>query len=652
MNQTVLTDRKTINKEANAMASNDVEVLDPETPVENLPNISTGSELNRRNFLTALGVAGAAAGAALLTTKSAQAQQPSPNGFAQVDVINLLLNIKYLKATLYSYITQGTDLPASSFVTVGTGAVYNAPAKITFSSQQITDLFNEMYYDELNQLITLRALSIFGGSGTTPGLGVAPRPTINLLGTGPSGSAPSSATTTLTQAQAIALSRLLEDLSATAFTNATVYLSGSNLQFVMQALATDAFHAGAVRLLAIQQGVQYQGTQYASVSTSNTAQSAVTVNASLTTGSPTIYAILGTNVPAVGQVLTGIGIPPGAGAVITAVTSAASKTPTGITTKSSNVITNVSSMTGLAVGQPVTGTNIPANAYISALGTNSISLSVAGSTTAANATASTTVSPTGYTTNGSATITGVSSISGVIVGQTITGTGIPSGATVTAASGSTITISAPATATSQTSFNGTVTQGSNVITGVATPSNTPVGTVLTGAGIPTGSTVTNLTSNSVTINNAATASSSGAEAITYPSTITLTTPTTETITVGQSVITLAGNATATGIYTAYVAVADNQDVEPGDPGSATTSAAGPSALAGTSPTMYQGFFNTAGSGTASSTSTPAGFAFARTFQQVLAILYGYNATNNVISTQNYEGGFFPYGVGGNITSAT
>jgi len=144
--------------------------------------------VNRRNFIAALGVAGAAAGAALVSSPKALAQQPSnPNGYAQVDVLNLMLNIKYLKATLYSYITQGTDLPPASFVTEGAGALYNYPAKVTFATtglataQQITDIFNEMYYDELNQLIALRALQ---------GIAVIGRPTMNLLGTGPSGTAP------------------------------------------------------------------------------------------------------------------------------------------------------------------------------------------------------------------------------------------------------------------------------------------------------------------------------------------------------------------------------------------------------------------------------------------------------------------------------
>ena len=65
-----------------------------------------------------------------------RAQQPTPNGFAQIDVLNFLLNVKYLKATFYSYVTQGADLPGSSYATLGSGQVYNAPGKITFIRHQ------------------------------------------------------------------------------------------------------------------------------------------------------------------------------------------------------------------------------------------------------------------------------------------------------------------------------------------------------------------------------------------------------------------------------------------------------------------------------------------------------------------------------------
>jgi hypothetical protein len=772
------------------MASNDLEVLDPAAPVEKVMESNAGHELDRRQFFAALGVAGVAAGAALLSTTSADAQQPNPGGYAQVDVLNFLLNVKYLKATLYSYATQGADLPGSSYVTLGTGQVFNQPkAKVVFTgtnASQITDIFNEMYYDELNQLIAFRAQL---------GAAAAPRQTMNLLGTGTT----TTANLVYDPTQLISLARLLEDLSASAFAAATVYLTGTNLQLAAQALASDGQHAGLIRLITIQNNIQYQGTQYASYASSNTAQTALTFSGVTTAGSNLIYASLPTpvavttgtapNIPAVGNVLTGIGIPLGAGAVITSVNYVASPTFLGLATKSSAVIAGVLNTSGLVVGQPVTGTNVGGGSYIKSIVTNS---SVTLSVTASGTTAS---GPTGYITSGSPTITGVSSVTGLTVGQPISGTGIPATAVINAFDGTanTITMSAAATLTplttttgfvttgsttvtnvnslsgfvtgqpitgagiqngttvqalpnstsitlslpatapttgTSTAFTGFVTNASKVITGVVItsggpfvngqqvagpgiPSGTTVasftsnsvtlsanatatsvltttattgylsnvltgaastagfvnGASITGTFIPSGTTITGTTSNTITLSQAATSNEAAAETVTTPATVALSaggqlinTPATEALTttqiftVGQSQITIAGTATASGanptsVNSLAVLVPDNLDVEPGDPGVAATSAGGPSVVPKTSPAVYQGFFNTAGAGTTSSTSTPQGFAFARTFQQVLAVLYGYNSTNSIISTQNYQGGFYPVGVSGPINSA-
>ena len=75
------------------MASNEVEVLDPAATVANLKKSASGRALNRRNFMTtALGVAGAASGAALVSGRSRSpltvSAASAPN---QGDVLNLSL---------------------------------------------------------------------------------------------------------------------------------------------------------------------------------------------------------------------------------------------------------------------------------------------------------------------------------------------------------------------------------------------------------------------------------------------------------------------------------------------------------------------------------------------------------------------------------
>lgn len=664
------------------MASKEVEVLDPEVAIENVKRIASGAALNRRHFMAALGVAGAVAGTELVSGPTAKAQQPTPSGYSQIDVLNFLLNVKYLKATFLSYVTQGVDLPAASGVTTGTGAVYNQPTKITFGNQQITDLFNEMYYDDLNQLIALRNLL---------GTAAAGRQTVNLLGTSAVNTtfAAPPTTTTISQSQAIALCRVFADLSVQAFAGASSYLTGTNLSVASQVLATDGFHAGALRLLTIQTGATYQGMQYLT-----------TFQAGTYSGSSTVYAMAPSPAPVAGDALAGTNIPEGA--IITAVTAASNKTPTGILVSGNPQVNTVSSVSGLAPGQPITGTNIPALTVITAVGTNTITLSN-------NPTASTTVKPTGVPASASTVITGVSSLTGVAVGQPITGTNIPANTTITAtnSSASTITISNAATATSTLSLTGIVAAGSNVIANASTTTGVVVGQPISGTGIPSSATViaagggtitlsTNasggttvsptgiLTSGSnvitsvsstkgiftgqpiggspnipsgtlitaigtstITMSNNATGTSSAAETLSTPTTETVTTPTSVTLTIPSAVtltigvtsLTLSLAASATGGTQATVVTSDSFDVAPADNGS--NSASGPQTVANSSPTIYQGFFDTAGSGT-SSANNPAGFAFARNFSQVLSVLYTSTATGT------YEGGFYPVGVTGSI----
>ena len=108
------------------------------------------------------------------------------------------LNLKYLEATFYSFITTGGDLPSSS--TVSSGAVTGAPGKLVFTgsnAQQITDMLNEIYFDEKSHVATL--ISLLGSS-------YAFRPAINL-----------GAYAAITATNALSIARLLEDVGATAY---------------------------------------------------------------------------------------------------------------------------------------------------------------------------------------------------------------------------------------------------------------------------------------------------------------------------------------------------------------------------------------------------------------------------------------------------
>jgi len=72
-------------------------------------------------------------------------------------------------------------------------------------------------------------------------------------------------------------------------------------------------------------------------------------------------------------------------------------------------------------------------------------------------------------------------------------------------------------------------------------------------------------------------------------------------------------------------------------------AAGPGPSPSLVPEAIQGFFNTAGANT-SNGATPPGFAFTRTFSQVLGVLYAN------VTPATAKGGFFDVGVNGKINA--
>ena len=220
------------------MASHEVEGLDSAGTVEKLQEIAAGRTLNRRRFVTALGMTGAAAGAGLIGGCSSGTVTTSTNtnggtSSPQIDALVFALNLEYLEATFYAYITQGTDLSAS--LTASSGAVTGAPSKLSFTgtnAQQITDMLNEIYFDEVGHVTTLRTL--LGSSGI-------PRPALNLSAFG-----------AVTATNALSIARLLEDVGVTAYTGAAGSLGNSNLTFAAQILAVESFHSGALRLVSVQ----------------------------------------------------------------------------------------------------------------------------------------------------------------------------------------------------------------------------------------------------------------------------------------------------------------------------------------------------------------------------------------------------------------
>jgi len=216
------------------MASKEIEILGPAASVGKLKKIAAGHALNRRHFMAALGMTGVAAGAGMMSgCSTSNSVAVTTASTAQIDMLNFALNVKYLQATFYSFIAKGTDLTGSAVT--NSGPITGGTAALTFTgvnAQQITDMVNEIYYDEKNHVSTLMSLL---------GISAVFRPAINLGGFG-----------TITATNALSIARLLEDVGVTAYAGIIGSLSSSDITLLGQIMGADSVHAGILRLTALQ----------------------------------------------------------------------------------------------------------------------------------------------------------------------------------------------------------------------------------------------------------------------------------------------------------------------------------------------------------------------------------------------------------------
>jgi Ferritin-like domain len=220
--------------------------------VEQAKAIRAERTLNRRRFMTGLSLAGAAGSMALLggcgNSHSNGSSTVMAAGPSETDVLNFALNLEYLESTFYSFATQGTDLPSN--LTAGSGAITGAPsAKIAFPNQQITDIFNEIFFNEMSHVADLQSLI---------GSGHVARPALDLSAAG-----------AVTSANIITIARQFEDVGTTAYAGATALLTGTNLAYAAQILAVEGFQAGALRLISIQQSAPFAAADSLDVPTSD-----------------------------------------------------------------------------------------------------------------------------------------------------------------------------------------------------------------------------------------------------------------------------------------------------------------------------------------------------------------------------------------------
>ena len=191
------------------------------------------NRMNRRNFMTGLSVAAAAGAGVFVGCSSGGPVTVTAAAVPASDILNFALNLEYLEATFYSYITTGHDLDPS--LTGGGPAPQGAPsAAIDFTGlgagTLITDTINEIGYDEFNHVANIRTI-------LTANVAI-PRPQLNLAAMG-----------AITEQNVLALARAFEDTGVTAYAGQASNLSGSNATLAAQILAVEGFHAATLRFM-------------------------------------------------------------------------------------------------------------------------------------------------------------------------------------------------------------------------------------------------------------------------------------------------------------------------------------------------------------------------------------------------------------------
>ena len=194
----------------------------------------TIAHLNRRSFLSVL--AGAAAMTAVGGSRHAYAQTATPG---ITDVLNFALNLEYLEANFYLYVSSGAGLSASDMGTGGV-AVTGAPSKLSLDAPTMA-VAQALAQDEKNHVELLRAaINMLGGTPIS-------QPAINLAAMG----------AITTQAQFLAAARQFTALGGSAYIDSAQLLvsNTSVLTTASQILGAEGQHAGALNYLCAAQGV-------------------------------------------------------------------------------------------------------------------------------------------------------------------------------------------------------------------------------------------------------------------------------------------------------------------------------------------------------------------------------------------------------------
>jgi len=211
--------------------------------VAGLAEQRAASRLSRRRMIAALGAAGAAAGTMALTgCDNGSSQLPVTPGAGTpgvVDVLNFALNLEYLEASFYMFVSAGAGLSATDMGT-SPGTV-SGGAQVTFTNPIVTSAAVQLATDEREHVEFLR--TTISGIGGTP----VSMPNINLAAGG----------AVTSDATFLAAARQLEATGISAYIGGAQYLVSNTtaVLYAAQILDTESQHEGFLRELCIALGV-------------------------------------------------------------------------------------------------------------------------------------------------------------------------------------------------------------------------------------------------------------------------------------------------------------------------------------------------------------------------------------------------------------
>ncbi|MCW3054868.1 MAG: Dessication-associated protein [Chthonomonadales bacterium] len=198
------------------------------TSVTDYPHESQSSS-SRRGLLNACGL-GAVGLVSLLAGCGSDSSGSPVAPTLDNDILNFILNLKYLQAEAYTSAATGGALGVSDTSGTGLAGITTGGKKVTFTAPMAT-IVTECAANELAHVQYLRNLL---------GPSVVAKPPIRLdaLGFGFDN-----------ENDFLALARVLEDVSVSAHTGVLSQIHNpSTLAALGQILATDAYHAGNIRL--------------------------------------------------------------------------------------------------------------------------------------------------------------------------------------------------------------------------------------------------------------------------------------------------------------------------------------------------------------------------------------------------------------------